>query len=83
MELIANKIIDDILNLPLHDRAFLAHRLIQSLDDLSDSDGEALWMEEIERRSSEIKENRIECRPIGDVIMNIRRKLQNARSQSS
>ncbi len=83
MPTIINQIADDILELPVSDRAFLAHRLIQSLDEQSDSDAEALWMEEIDRRSTEIKKNRVACRPIGDVIANIRRKLKDARSQPS
>lgn len=83
MSTVLSQIADDILDLPPSDRAFLAHRLIQSLDDQTDPDAEALWMEEIDRRSSEIKENRVACRPIDDVIANIRRKLHSARSQSS
>ncbi len=83
MPTIINRIADDILELPASDRALLAHRLIQSLDDQSDTDVEALWMDEIDRRSAEIREKRVECRPMGDVIADIRRKLQIARSQSS
>ncbi|MDM8525338.1 addiction module protein [Desulfococcaceae bacterium HSG8] len=80
MPTIANQIAGDILELPASDRAFLAHHLIQSLDEHSDSDAEALWMEEIDRRSAEIRNKRVECRPAGDVIADIRRKLHNARS---
>ncbi len=74
MSTVLSQIADDILDLPPSDRAFLAHRLIQSLDDGADPDAEALWMEEIDRRSSEIKENRVACRPIDDVIANILRQ---------
>ena len=87
MPLIAQQIADDILHLPMSDRAFLAHCLIRSLDfrpdEQNDLEAESLWMKEIERRSEEIKENRVNCRPIGDVISNIREKLKNARSQPS
>ena len=83
MPTIVNQIADDILELPESDRALLAHRLIQSLDDKIDSDAEALWMEEIDRRSTEIRKKSVNCRPIGDVISDIRRKLKDARSQSS
>ncbi len=78
-----NQIADDILELPESDRAFLAHRLIQSLDSWIDSDAEALWMEEIDRRSTDIRKKCVHCRPIGDVISDIRRKLNDARSQPS
>ncbi len=83
MPTIVNQIADDILELPESDRALLAHRLIQSLDDKIDSDAEALWMEEIDRRSTEIRKQSVHCRPIGDVISDIRRKLKDARHQSS
>ena len=83
MPKIVNHIADDILELPESDRAFLAHLLIQSLDSKIDSDAEALWMEEIDRRSTEIRKKSAHCRPIGDVISDIRRKLKDARSQSS
>ena len=83
MPTIVNQIADDILELPESDRAFLAHRLIQSLDSKIDSDAEALWMEEIDKRSTEIRKKSVHCRPIGDVISDIRRKLKDARSQPS
>ena len=83
MPTIVNQIADDILELPESDRAFLAHRLIQSLDFEIDQDAEALWMEEIDKRSTEIRKQSVHCRPIGDVITDIRRKLKDARSQPS
>ncbi len=83
MTKIVNQIVDDILELPESDRAFLAHRLIQSLDDQIDSDAETLWMEEIDRRSREMRNKDVDCRPIGDAISDIRRKLKDARSQPS
>ena len=46
---------DQIMNLDLKDRAMLAQRLLQSLDDLSESEIEALWVEEGERRLDEMK----------------------------
>ena len=46
---------DQIMNLDLKDRAMLARRLLQSLDDLSESEIEALWVEEGERRLDEMK----------------------------
>ncbi len=83
METTMTEIANDILQLPLRDRAFLAHRLIQSLDHLSDADADALWLPEIKRRSAEIADNRVECRPVETVVATIRRKLQNARSHAS
>ena len=73
----------DILELPEPDRAFLAHCLIQSLDNQIDSAAESLWMEEIIKRSTEIRNKSVHCRPMGDVISDIKRKLKNARFQPS
>lgn len=83
MPTIVKQIADDILELPESDRAFLAHCLIQSLDSRIDSDAESLWMEEIGKRSTEVRKKSVHCRPIGDVISDIRRKLKDARSQPS
>lgn len=83
MPTIIKQIADDILELPESDRAFLAHHLIQSLDNQIDLDAEALWLEEIDKRSVEIRKKSVHCRPIGDVISDIRRKLKDARSQPS
>ena len=83
METTMTAIADDILRLPLRDRAFLAHRLIQSLDHLADADAEALWLTEIKRRSAEIADNRVACHPVDTVVATISRKLQDARSHAS
>ena len=44
----------EALHLPLQERAKLAQRLLESLDELSESDAEELWLGEAERRASEI-----------------------------
>ena len=84
MATIVEKIVEDILELPAKDRAALAHQLIQSLDDdAADSDVEEAWVEEIARRSADIRSGNVTCRPVDDVIADVRRKLRHARAQSS
>jgi len=43
----------EALKLPVDDRARLAHRLLESIDQDSDTDVELAWIEESERRYQE------------------------------
>lgn len=45
---------EQALSLPPADRAKLAHELLESLDALSPSELESLWVQEAERRAREI-----------------------------
>ena len=44
----------EALHLPVQERAQLAHRLLESLDDLSETETEQLWLLEAQRRAREI-----------------------------
>jgi putative addiction module component (TIGR02574 family) len=46
----------EIRKLPLKDRAALAKWIVESLDELSESEIEALWAEEAERRLDELEQ---------------------------
>jgi hypothetical protein len=59
---IAEKVAE-LLALPEHDRAFIARELITSLNASVDSETEAEWDEVIERRSQEIENGEVRCRP--------------------
>ena len=48
-------ILDDVLRLPVDERARLALELIRSLDDEVDADAAELWAAEIDRRSAEVE----------------------------
>jgi putative addiction module component (TIGR02574 family) len=71
-----------VLALPEKDRAFLVRRLIASLDNTVDADAETEWGDVIELRSREIDEGKAKCRPVKQVVQDIRSKL-NARRQPS
>jgi putative addiction module component (TIGR02574 family) len=79
---VAAEKIAEVLALPEKDRAFLARQLIASLDHTIEADAEAQWEAVIDRRSREIAEGKVDCRPVDDVVVDIRRKL-NARRQPS
>lgn len=49
------ELIDLALRLPPSDRANLARELLSSLDGLTESEVEALWVEEAERRLTELE----------------------------
>jgi len=53
MEIRWEGIAADAMRLPLRDR--LAQRLVSSLDDQVETDVEALWVEEAERRLNELR----------------------------
>jgi putative addiction module component (TIGR02574 family) len=44
----------EVLHLPIEDRARLAEKLLSSLDDLSEQEIEKLWFVEAQRRVAEI-----------------------------
>jgi putative addiction module component (TIGR02574 family) len=81
MSITAEKVAE-MLALSQEDRAYLAHKLIASLDDTVDPDAETEWNDVIDRRSREIEEGKVECRPIEETIREIRDEL-NARRQPS
>lgn len=56
----ADTILDTALALPPNERAWLASELIASLDESSDSDVEADWAAEIERRIADVESGKAE-----------------------
>jgi len=79
---IAAEKVAEMLALSEQDRAYLARQLIASLDDAGDVDAETQWHEVIDRRSREIEEGKVSCRPVEQVVEEIRNKL-HARRQPS
>jgi len=76
---IAAEKVAEVLALPAQDRAFLARQLIASLDTTVDADAETQWHEVIDRRSREIEEGKVNCRPVEQVVQEIRNKLHARR----
>ena len=79
---IAAEKVAEMLALPVEDRAYLARQLIASLDDTVDADAETQWQEVVDRRSREIEEGMVSCRPVEEVVQDIHNKL-HARRQPS
>lgn len=64
------------LSLDRKERAELAHRLIVSLDELSDEENERLWAEEADRRVRELREGRAKEIPGNQVMADARALLR-------
>jgi putative addiction module component (TIGR02574 family) len=63
-----------LLQLPEHDRARLAERLIESLDD--DGDLEQAWYDEAERRLAQLESGEAKAVPAGEVFASLRAILK-------
>jgi hypothetical protein len=81
MSVTAEKVAE-VLAWPAQDRAYLARQLLTSLDDTVDADAETRWQEVIDRRSREIEEGKVHCRPVAETVRDLRAEL-HARRQSS
>ena len=79
---IAAEKMEEVLALPAQDRAFLARRLIASLDETVDADAEMEWHKVIDRRSREIEEGKVACRPVEQIVQDVRYKLRARRQPS-
>ena len=68
-------IADQLLALPSPDRARLAELLLASLEGV-DPDADALWEQEIDRRSMELASGRVVGIPAADVFAEVERRLR-------
>ncbi|MGC9196313.1 MAG: addiction module protein [Syntrophobacteraceae bacterium] len=64
----------EIKKLDLKDRALLAKRIVESLDELSRAEIEALWVEEAEHRLDEMEQGAVAEIPAEEAL----RKARNA-----
>jgi hypothetical protein len=58
--------------LPKQDWAYLARQLIVRLDDTVDANAETQWHAVIDRRSREIEEGKVSCRPTEQAVQDVR-----------
>lgn len=72
----AEKVKQEVLQLPEADRAELARFLIESLDDPEDADVEAAWDAELQRRVERIEQGKSRLRPAHEVLAEIRDKYK-------
>ena len=70
----AERVRAEALQLPIHERARLAEQLIASLDE--DSEIEAAWAEEIERRMQEVRDGNVQLLDADQVLAGLRGRLR-------
>ena len=68
MSITAEQIVVEALELSPDARAFVAERLIESLDASSPSDLSPAWREEIRKRCREVDQGTVELRSAADVF---------------
>ena len=76
MTAIANKVFEEALSLPSDERVSLVEKLLTSLNLPIQAEIDRLWMEESERRVSQIERGDVELIPGDEVFAKIRRKHQ-------
>ncbi|HVT57163.1 MAG TPA: addiction module protein [Thermoanaerobaculia bacterium] len=59
---------EEALELKLDDRAALAAKLLRSLEGMSETENERLWLAEAERRQQEIQRGQVEALPGEEVL---------------
>ena len=66
----------EALHLPVSARAKLAHKLLLSLDTMSESEVEEAWLDEAERRANEIDQGIVQLIPAEEVSRKARNLLK-------
>ena len=66
------EIASEVLRLSITERAELAKQLLESLDNISETENEQLWAQEAERRYSEFKAGRSMAIPAEEVFARVR-----------
>lgn len=64
------------LGLPAPDRARLAHKLLESLDSLSEYEREQLWLDEAARRAAQLDSGEVQLSPGEEVARKARALLK-------
>jgi putative addiction module component (TIGR02574 family) len=67
---------EEALHLPIEERAKLAQRLLESLDELSEQEAEKLWLIEVQRRLQEIDEGKVQLVSAEEVERRIQARLR-------
>ncbi|MDA0839733.1 MAG: addiction module protein [Planctomycetota bacterium] len=78
-----HRLAEDLLSLPPLSRAYLADRLVDSIDQYAEPEIEAAWRSEVERRLEEYEEGKVEGISSEEVFRQARKRLDEARKISS
>jgi len=67
----SEKLVSEILSLPAQSRAYVAEKLIESLDVQTDAELDASWKNEVLKRCREIDEGHVELTPSDKAITQV------------
>jgi hypothetical protein len=70
------EVLTEALKLEARSRAEVAKRLLESLEELSDTELETLWVEEAERRDEAIERGELQALPAEKVFADARARLK-------
>ena len=68
-----------VFKLPPDERAALAYRIWDSLEEFADADIEKAWLDEADRRWQEIEDGEVRCIPAEEVIKRARERVYHLR----
>ena len=77
------QVAEEVLSLPHESRAFLAERLLESLDEAENFPVSSTWLEEVKRRSREIDDGTVKCIPTNEVFASLEKELKECRSNTT
>jgi putative addiction module component (TIGR02574 family) len=77
------KVAEDVLSLPHESRAYLAERLLESLDETEDFSVNPAWLAEVKRRLREIDDATVKGMPADEVFASLEQELKECRPDST
>ncbi len=76
----AERLLSEVLALPVPERAKLAHRLLESLEAVPDDDIDALWLTELEKRAHDVQTGAVTPIPWETARNNVVSELRKRRA---
>lgn len=67
---------NEAMHLSVEERAKLAQRLLESLDDLPSGDLEKLWLEEADKRAAEVDKGKVQLISSQELENRVRKRLK-------
>jgi putative addiction module component (TIGR02574 family) len=75
------ELLAQVLRLPRHERARLAEELLSSLEEADDEQVTAAWADELERRSREVAEGKVQTVDWGTARTELLKELEERRAR--
>ena len=76
----AERLLSEVLALPVPERAKFAHRLLESLESVPDDDLDAAWLSELAKRSNDVQSGAVTPIPWESARANIVSELEKRRA---